>query len=144
MVLSCLSFSLCPSFGLSTSIRHFIPIFRGSRSHYLSFTPGLCQVLVVATAPEECGMVFPAARELPSQQTPQVKFYINRPNYRWLSLLPASVQCVHYRSSLRTWSSWGPNCWNGPHLVLISHKRSHFLNYERKMAVKPWKREREV
>ena len=27
---------------------------------------------------------------------------------------------------LRTWSSWGPNCWNGPHLVLILHKGPHF------------------
>ena len=27
---------------------------------------------------------------------------------------------------LRTWSSWGPNCWNGPHLVLILHKVPHF------------------
>jgi len=30
------------------------------------------QVLVVATGPEECGMVVPPARELPSQQTPEV------------------------------------------------------------------------
>merc|ERR1719209_786704 len=30
------------------------------------------QVLVVATGPEECGMVVPPAKELPSQQTPEV------------------------------------------------------------------------
>ena len=35
----------------------------------------LCQVLVVATGPEECGMVVPPARELPSQQTPEVQFH---------------------------------------------------------------------
>ena len=35
-------------------------------------------------------------------------------------------QCVRKGPQLRTWSSWGPNCWNGPHLVLIQHKRSHF------------------
>ena len=32
----------------------------------------LSQVLVVATGPEECGMVVPPAKELPSQQTPEV------------------------------------------------------------------------
>ena len=36
------------------------------------------------------------------------------------------LQCVHKSPQLRTWSSWGPTCWNGPHLVLIKHKRSHF------------------
>ena len=51
-------------------------------------------------------------------------------------------QCVHYRSSLRTWSTWGPNCWNGPYLVLISRKKSHFPNYKRKVAVKLWKGEK--
>ena len=34
-------------------------------------------------------------------------------------------QCVRKGPQLRTWSSWGPNCWNGPHLVLILHKRPH-------------------
>ena len=44
-------------------------------------------------------------------------------------------QCFHKGPQLRTWSSWGPNCWNGPHLVLISRKKSHFPNYERKVVV---------
>ena len=35
-------------------------------------------------------------------------------------------QCFHKGPQLRTWSSWGPNCWNGPHLVLILHKSPHF------------------
>ena len=30
-----------------------------------------------------------------------------------------NVQCMHKGPKLGTWSSWGPNCWNGPHLVLI-------------------------
>ena len=30
-----------------------------------------------------------------------------------------NVQCMHNGPKLGTWSSWGPNCWNGPHLVLI-------------------------
>ena len=43
----------------------------------------MSQVLVVATGPEECGMVVPPARELPSQQTPEVKVHkITRPNYK--------------------------------------------------------------
>ena len=25
--------------------------------------------------------------------------------------------------------AWGPNCWNGPHLVLILHKSLHFPHY---------------
>ena len=36
------------------------------------------------------------------------------------------IQCVRKGPQLRTWSSRGPNCWNGPHLVLILHKRPHF------------------
>ena len=36
-----------------------------------------------------------------------------------------NVQCMHNGPKLGTWSSWGPNCWNGPHLVLILHKRPH-------------------
>ena len=35
-------------------------------------------------------------------------------------------QCVRNSPQLRTWFSWGPNCWNGLHLVLIFHKRPHF------------------
>ena len=38
------------------------------------------------------------------------------------------------RTKLLKWSSFSPH----------SHKRSNFLNYERKVAVKLWKREREV
>ena len=34
--------------------------------------------------------------------------------------------CLRKGPQLRTWSSWGPCCWNGPHLVLILHKRPHF------------------
>ena len=55
-----------------------------------------------------------------------------------------NVQCMHNGPKLGTWSSWGPNCWNGPHLVLISRKKSHFPNYERKVAVKLWKGEKKV
>ena len=36
----------------------------------------------------------------------------------------------HKRPQLKTWSSSGPNCWNDPHLVLISHKRLHFPHYD--------------
>ena len=43
---------------------------------------------------------------------------------RWRSP-PSYYQCVRKGPQLRTWSSWGPNCWNGPHLVLILHKRPH-------------------
>ena len=39
---------------------------------------------------------------------------------------PIPLQCVRKGPQLRTWSSWGPNCRNGPHLVLILHKRPHF------------------
>ena len=35
-------------------------------------------------------------------------------------------ECFRKGPQLRTWSSWGPNCWNGPHLVLILHKSPHF------------------
>ena len=45
---------------------------------------------------------------------------------------------------LRTWSACGPNWWIGPHLRRISYKRPHFPNYERKVAVKLWKRAREM
>ena len=51
-----------------------LPLSLQSRSFGLRVTLGLCQVLVVATGPEECGMVVPPARELPSQQTPEVEF----------------------------------------------------------------------
>ena len=44
-----------------------------------------------------------------------------------------NIQCVHKCPQLRTWSSWGPNCWNGPHLVLISHKSPHFT-FKRQVA----------
>ena len=52
--------------------------------------------------------------------------------------------CFRKSPQLRTWSACGPNWWNGPHLGRISHKRSHFPNHERKVAVNLWKREREV
>ena len=41
----------------------------------------LCQVLVVATGPQECGMVVPPTRELPSHQTPEVKTYPTRNSF---------------------------------------------------------------
>ena len=52
-----------------------LPLSLQSRSFGLRVTLGLCQVLVVATGPEECGMVVSPARELPSQQTPEVQFH---------------------------------------------------------------------
>ena len=39
------------------------------------------------------------------------------------------MQCFHKGPQLRTWSSWGPNCWNGPHLVLILHKSPQFAHF---------------
>ena len=47
-----------------------------------------------------------------------------RPQYSG-PLYLLNIQCVRKSPQLRTWSSWGPNCWNGPHLVLILHKRPH-------------------
>ena len=36
-------------------------------------------------------------------------------------------QWDHKRPQLRTWSACGLNCWNGPQLGRISHKRPNFL-----------------
>ena len=44
--------------------------------------------------------------------------------------LTALSVCFHNNLQLQTWSACGPNCWNGPHLGCISHKRSHFPNYD--------------
>ena len=38
-------------------------------------------------------------------------------------------QCVQKGPQLRTWSSWGPNCQNCPHLVLILYKRPHLPQF---------------
>ena len=44
----------------------------------------------------------------------------------WVPIyFPCHKQWLWKGPQLRTWSSWGPNCWNGPHLVLILHKRPH-------------------
>ena len=32
------------------------------------------------------------------------------------------IKWLHKGPQLRTWSSWGPNYWNGPHFVPILHK----------------------
>ena len=37
-------------------------------------------------------------------------------------VMKPNIQCFRKGPQLRTWSSWGPNCWNGPHLVLILNK----------------------
>ena len=44
----------------------------------------------------------------------------------WWRVLPDPCSVLRKGPRLRTWSSWGPNCWNGPHLVLILHKSPHF------------------
>ena len=79
-----------------------------------------------------------------------------------LNLIDTSLSLFH--SFTATFLSWlgkwdllcemrpkcGPFHQFGPHadqtndMVRISHKRSHFLNYERTVTVKLWKREREV
>ena len=41
-------------------------------------------------------------------------------------VMKPNIQCFRKGPQLRTWSSWGPNCWNGPHLVLILNKSPHF------------------
>ena len=30
-----------------------------------------------------------------------------------------NLQCFHKGPQLRTWSSWEPNCWNGPHFPIF-------------------------
>ena len=39
------------------------------------------------------------------------------------------IQCLQKGPILRTLSSWGIDCWNDVHLVLILHERPHFLHF---------------
>ena len=45
-------------------------------------------------------------------------------------------QCLHKGPQLRTWSSWGPNCWNGPHLT---HKASFSPFPPNMIYLRTWK-----
>ena len=69
-----------------------------------------------------------AAEQNPGTQIKLLFTKVQNPR-KLLLLLFQSMQCVQKGPQLRTWSSWGPNCQNCPHLVLILYKRPHLPQF---------------